>query len=100
MRTWQEAAEAAGWRVFIDLPSRTEFRHPDREDDFMTDSKGEAAWRAGEKADNKALSEAMNPINWFKPLVDKFKGTPAAVVETTKSKTVVPAKKKYGGKAC
>jgi len=45
MRTWQEAAEAAGWRVFIDLPSRTEFRHPDREDDFMTDAKGEAAWR-------------------------------------------------------
>ena len=64
------------------------------------EEQGEAAWRAGEKADNKALSEAMNPINWFKPLVDKFKGTPAAVVETTKSKTVVPAKKKYGGKAC
>ena len=64
------------------------------------EEQGEAAWRAGEKADNKALSAAMNPINWFKPLVDKFKGTPAAVVETTKSKTVVPAKKKYGGKAC
>ena len=64
------------------------------------EEQGEAAWRAGEKADNKALSEAMNPVNWFKPLVDKFKGTPAAVVETTKSKTVVPAKKKYGGMSC
>jgi hypothetical protein len=64
------------------------------------EEQGEAAWRAGEKADNKALSEAMNPANWFKPLVDKFKGSPAAVVETTKSKTVVPAKKKYGGMSC
>jgi hypothetical protein len=64
------------------------------------EEQGEAAWRAGEKAENKALSEAMNPANWFKPLVDKFKGSPAAVVETTKSKTVVPAKKKYGGMSC
>lgn len=63
------------------------------------EEKGEAAWRAGEKAENKALSEAMNPMNWFKPLVDKFKGAPGAVTETVKSKTVVPAKK-YGGKAC
>lgn len=63
------------------------------------EEKGEAAWRTGEKAENKALSEAMNPMNWFKPLVDKFKGAPGAVTETVKSKTVVPAKK-YGGKAC
>lgn len=68
-------------------------RQPNKEE------KGEAAWRAGEKAENKALSEAMNPMNWFKPLVDKFKGAPGAVTETVKSKTVVPAKK-YGGKAC
>ena len=63
------------------------------------EEKGEAAWRAGEKADNESLRNALNPMQWFKPLVDKFKGSPGAVTETTKSKTVVPAKK-YGGKAC
>lgn len=63
------------------------------------EEKGEAAWRAGEKSDNEAMRNAMNPANWFKPLIDKFKGSPGAVTETVKSKTVVPAKK-YGGKAC
>jgi len=63
------------------------------------EEKGEAAWRAGEKSENEAMRNAMNPLQWFKPLVDKFKGSPAAVTETVKSKTVVPAKK-YGGKAC
>ena len=63
------------------------------------EEKGEAAWRAGEKSENEAMRNAMNPMNWFKPLVDKFKGSPGAVTETVKSKTVVPAKK-YGGKAC
>ena len=64
------------------------------------EEQGEAAWRAGEKSDNEAMRNAMNPMQWFKPLVDKLKGSPAAVVETTKSKTVVPAKKKYGGMSC
>jgi hypothetical protein len=63
------------------------------------EEKGEAAWRAGEKSENEAMRNAMNPANWFKPLIEKFKGAPGAVTETTKSKTVVPAKK-YGGKAC
>ena len=45
MQTWEEAARAAGWSIFIDLPSRTEFRHVEREDDFVTDFKGEAAWK-------------------------------------------------------
>ena len=63
------------------------------------EEKGEAAWRAGEKSENEAMRNAMNPANWFKPLIDKFKGSPGAVTETVKSKTVVPAKK-YGGKAC
>lgn len=46
MQTWKEAAEAAGWKLFIDLPTRTEFRHTTRDADFVTDEKGEAAWKA------------------------------------------------------
>jgi hypothetical protein len=45
MRTWETAAREAGWTIFIDLPSRTEFRNPNLEDDFVTDRKGEIAWR-------------------------------------------------------
>ena len=45
MKTWEQAATENGWRIFIDLPTRTEFRHPNREDDYVTDAKGEAAWR-------------------------------------------------------
>jgi hypothetical protein len=45
MQTWEEAARSAGWSIFIDLPSRTEFRHLEEEDDFVTDLKGEAAWK-------------------------------------------------------
>ena len=45
MRTWEEAAKANGWKLFIDLPTRTEFRHSSRDEDYMTDLKGEAAWK-------------------------------------------------------
>lgn len=45
MQTWEEAGKMQGWKIFIDLPTRTEFRNDNREDDFVTDSKGEAAWQ-------------------------------------------------------
>lgn len=45
MRTWEAAAREAGWTIFIDLPSRMEFRHNTRDADYVTDSKGEVAWR-------------------------------------------------------
>ena len=45
MQTWEEAAKAQGWKVFIDLPTRTEFRNDTREDDFVTDAKCEVAWQ-------------------------------------------------------
>jgi len=45
MQTWEEAAQAEGWKVFIDLPSRTEFRHDTLDNDYVTDRKGEAAWK-------------------------------------------------------
>jgi hypothetical protein len=45
MRTWEAAAREAGWTIFMDLPSRTEFRHSNSDADYVTDTKGEAAWR-------------------------------------------------------
>ena len=69
-----------------------------------------ARWKANEKAENEADAAAMNPMNWFKglqelptkamELVNKVRGAPGAVTKTEKSTTLVPQKRRAGGKAC
>ena len=69
-----------------------------------------ARWKANEKAENEADAAAMNPMNWFKGLqelptkamefVNKARGAPGAVTKTEKSTTVMPQKRRSGGRAC
>lgn len=69
-----------------------------------------ARWKANEKAENEADAAAMNPMNWFKGLqelptkamefVNKARGAPGAVTKTEKSTTVMPQKRRAGGRAC
>ena len=67
------------------------------------ETKGYKGTYATQKAENIADREAMNPMNYIRPLVDKVKGmfgsadAPGAVTKTKESTTVVPAKRRSGG---
>jgi hypothetical protein len=64
------------------------------------ESKGFKAHYEREAEENKALSDALNPMTYIRPLVDKVKGAlgsaPGAVTKTRESTTVVPQRKKGG----
>ena len=69
------------------------------------ETKGYKETYATQKAENLADREAMNPMTYIRPLVDKVKGmfgssdAPGAVTKTRESTTVVPAKRRGGGMA-
>lgn len=62
------------------------------------ETKGYEAHYKREAQENRAMREAMNPINWVKSVADKVKGL-GGVTTTEKevSKTVTPPAKKRGG---
>jgi len=68
------------------------------------ETKGYKGTYATQKAENLADREAMNPMNYIRPLVDKVKGmfgsadAPGAVTKTKESTTIVP-KRRSGGMA-
>jgi len=66
------------------------------------ETKGFKGTYATQKAENLADREAMNPMPYIQPILDKVKGifgsTPGAVTKTKESTTVVPAKRRSGGK--
>jgi hypothetical protein len=65
------------------------------------EEQGEAAWRAGEREENESLRNALSPARLLEKAREVFRGVGAVSdVEREKARTVVPAKKKYGGKAC
>jgi hypothetical protein len=65
------------------------------------EEQGEAAWRAGEREENESLRNALSPTRLLEKAREMFRGVGAVSdVEREKARTVVPAKKKYGGKAC
>jgi hypothetical protein len=70
------------------------------------ETKGYEDHYAREAAENRAMSEAMNPMTYIRPLAEKVKGmftSPAkpagSVTKTEKSVTVTPASRRKGGKA-
>ena len=73
--------------------------------DADKETKGYKETYATQKAENLADREAMNPMTYIRPLVDKVKGmfsssdAPGAVTKTKESTTVVPAKRRSGGMA-
>ena len=68
------------------------------------ETRGYNASYASQKAEALADREAVNPMTYIRPLVEKVKGmfastpAPGAVTKTKESTTVVPAKKRSGGK--
>jgi len=68
------------------------------------ETKGYKGTYTTQKAENLADREAMNPMNYIRPLVDKVKGmfgsadAPGAVTKTRESTTIVP-KRRGGGMA-
>jgi hypothetical protein len=70
----------------------------------IKETKGYKDTYTTQRDENLADREAMNPMTYIRPLVDKVKGmfgssdAPGAVTKTKESTTVVPAKKRSGGK--
>jgi hypothetical protein len=67
------------------------------------ETKGFKGTYTTQKAENLADREAMNPMNYIRPIVDKVKGMfgsadePGAVTKTRESTTIVPKKNRKGG---
>lgn len=68
------------------------------------ETKGYEGHYAREAAENRAVSEAMNPMTYIRPLVDKVRGAFASkvpagsVTKTEKSVTITPKNQRKGGK--
>lgn len=69
------------------------------------ETKGFKGTYSTQEAENIADREAVNPMTYIRPFVDKVKGmfgssdAPGAVTKTKESTTVVPAKRRSGGMA-
>jgi hypothetical protein len=67
------------------------------------ETKGFKGTYTTQKDENLADREAMNPMNYIRPIVDKVKGMfgsadePGAVTKTRESTTIVPKKNRKGG---
>jgi hypothetical protein len=67
------------------------------------ETKGFKGTYTTQKDENIADREAMNPMNYIRPIVDKVKGmfgsadAPGAVTKTRESTTIVPKKNRKGG---
>jgi len=68
------------------------------------ETKGYKGTYSTQKADNLADVEALNPMPYIRPILDKVKGlfgsTPGAVTKTKESTTVVPKQRKGGKVNC
>ena len=72
--------------------------------DADKETKGFKGTYSTQKADNLADVEALNPMPYIRPILDKVKelfgSTPGAVTKTKESTTVVPKQRKGGKVNC